>query len=283
VPIFYGGLAPAERFGPVAAADVDGSRIPILVVEDSAETLHVYERLLRGSPFQVVPARTVREAEERQAAVPVRAIILDVQLAGGDTWAYLARLKGAEAATLPVLVVTNVDDQAKAASLGADAYAAQPVDRGWLLRRLGELTGTAAARAVIVDDEQAPRYALRVLLGQLGFQVTECGDPQDGLREIQRDPPDAVFLDLVMPGLTGLEILESLRRDERTRTVPTLVITSKVLGSTERSAIEAAGAGVVSKEVLGRADALAEVGASLRQAGWAGSLPASAAAPAGRR
>jgi CheY-like chemotaxis protein len=253
---------------------VDPSRIPVLVVEDSTENLHVYDRLLRGSPFQVVPARTVREAEERRAALPIRAIILDVQLAGGDTWSYLARSKGPDGDDLPVIVVTSVDDQPKAASLGADAYAAQPVDRAWLLRRLGELTGVSTARAVIVDDEEAPRYALRVLLGQLGFQVTECAHSGDGLREVQRDPPDVVLLDLVMPGMTGLELLESLRRDEKTRTLPVLLVTSKVLGPAERMAIEAAGAGIVSKEVLGQPEAAAAVRAGLLQAGWMGAVPA---------
>jgi signal transduction histidine kinase/CheY-like chemotaxis protein len=282
LPLFYGGVTPAEHLAPVTTAEMDPSKLLVLVVEDSAENLHVYERLLRGSPFQVVPARTVRDAEERQAALPIRAIILDVQLAGGDTWSYLARLKASGAGAVPVLVVTNVDDQSKAASLGADAYAAQPVDRGWLLRRLGELTGVSTARAVIVDDEEAPRYALRALLVQLGFQVTECAQPGDGLREIQRHPPDAVFLDLVMPGMTGLELLESLRRDERTRAIPVLVVTSKVLGPTERSAIESARAGIVSKEVLARPEAAAEVRAALTSAGWAGTLPLSSAHSVGR-
>ena len=71
-----------------------------------------------------------------------------------------------------MLVVTSVDDQPKAASLGADAYAAKPIEREWLVRRLRELTGMTTARAVVIDDEEAPRYALRALLGPLGFQVT---------------------------------------------------------------------------------------------------------------
>src|SRR6185369_14005750 len=122
VPLFYRGLVPAEHLAPATAAELDPSREAVLVVEDSTESLHVYDRLLRGSPFQVVPARTVKEAEYRRAALPVRAVVLDIQLAGEDTWAYLARLKQEDAGELPVLVATSVDDQAKAASLGADAY-----------------------------------------------------------------------------------------------------------------------------------------------------------------
>lgn len=137
---------------------------------------------------------------------------------------------------------------------------------------LGERTGVATARAVVIDDEEAPRYALRAVLGQLGFQVTECAHAGEGLREVQRDPPDVVLLDLVMPGMTGLEVLQSLRRDERTRTLPAVVVTSKVLVPAERGAIEAQRAGILSKEMLGRPDAAAEVRASLMRAGWAGAL-----------
>ena len=114
VPLFYGGMAPAEHLAPATTAEPDPSRVPVLVVEDSTESLHIYDRLLRGTPFQVVPARTIKEAEFRRISLPVRAIVLDIQLAGEDTWAYLARLKGEET-EVPVLVVTSVDDQPKAA------------------------------------------------------------------------------------------------------------------------------------------------------------------------
>jgi signal transduction histidine kinase/CheY-like chemotaxis protein len=269
LPLLYKGLAPAEHLAPSTTAELDPSRLPVLVVEDSTESLHVYDRLLRGTPFQVVPARTIKEAEQRRAALPVRAVVLDIQLAGEDTWAYLARLKGEQAGELPVVVVTNVDDQPKAASLGADAYAAKPIEREWLVRRLRELTGLKGARAAVVDDEEAPRYALRALLGPLGFDVNEYAHPEEALRRIQADRPDVVFLDLIMPGLTGLGLLEGLRQDPRTRALPAVVITSKVLVPAEREAAARLGASVVSKDVLGQPQAAAEIRQGLARAGWA--------------
>jgi CheY-like chemotaxis protein len=197
----------------------------------------------------------------------LRAVVLDIQLAGEDTWGYLARLKSGDG-ELPVVVVTSVDDQAKAASLGADAYAAKPIDRSWLVRRLRELTGLKAARAVVIDDEDAARYVLRSLLGPLGFEVSDCAHPEEGLRQVQADRPDVVFLDLVMPGMTGLEVLEGLRQDPRTRELPTVLITSKVLAPSEREAAERLGASVVSKDVLGHPQAAAEIQQALVRAGW---------------
>jgi CheY-like chemotaxis protein/two-component sensor histidine kinase len=276
LPRLYDGMVPAEHLAPSTSAELDPSRLPILVVEDSTESLHIYDRLLRGTPFQVVPARTIREAEQRRASLPVRAVILDIQLAGEDTWGYLARLKGEGNGELPVLVVTSVDDQPKAASLGADAYAAKPIERTWLVRHLRALTGMSTARALIIDDEEAPRYALRALLGPLGFDVTECADPEEGLRRLQGDPPDVVFLDLIMPGRTGLALLEELRRDPRTRDLPAILITSKVLVAAERDAAARLRASIVSKEVLGLPQAGAEILQGLSRAGWTVDAPPSA-------
>jgi signal transduction histidine kinase/CheY-like chemotaxis protein len=273
VPLFYGGMVPAEHLAPATTAELDPSRVPVLVVEDSTESLHIYDRLLRGTPFQVVPARTIKEAEYRRASLPVRAVVLDVRLAGEDTWAYLARLKGEEAAELPVLVVTSTDDQAKAASLGADAYAAKPVEREWLVRRLRELTGLKTARAVIIDDEEAPRYALRALLGPLGFEVTEYAQPEEALRQVQANRPDVIFMDLVMPGLSGLALLERLRQDPRTRELPAVLVTSKVLVPAEREAAERLGASIVSKGIFGQTQATAEIRQGLARAGWAQDTP----------
>jgi CheY-like chemotaxis protein len=273
LPLFYGGLAPAEYLAPATTAELDPARVPVLVVEDSTESLHVYERLLRGSPFQVVPARTIKDADYRRTTLPVRAVVLDIQLAGEDTWAYLARLKGQEREPLPVLVVTSTDDQPKAASLGADAYASKPVEREWLVRQLRELTGLRAASAVLVDDEEAPRYALRALLGPLGFEVSEYEHPEEALRQVRARPPDVLFVDLIMPGMTGLALLERLREDPRTRTLPAVLITSKVIVPAERDAAARLGAIILSKDILGQPQAAAEVRAGLVRAGWTAATP----------
>jgi CheY-like chemotaxis protein len=205
----------------------------------------------------------------------VRAVVLDIQLAGEDTWAYLARLKSGEGEPLPVLVVTSTDDQPKAASLGADAYASKPVTRDWLVWRLRELTGAKAPLAVLVDDEEPPRYALRALLGPIGFEVSEYEQPEEALRQVLARPPDVLFLDLIMPGLTGLALLERLRQDPRTRTLPAVLITSKVLVAAEREAAARLGAIVLSKDVLGHPQAANQIRESLTRAGWRMETPPS--------
>ncbi len=64
---------------------------------------------------------------------------------------------------------------------------------------------------LIVDDEPALRFALLETLEKEGHRIIEAGDGEEGLRKIQEEAPDLVFLDLRMPGLTGMELLEKAR------------------------------------------------------------------------
>jgi CheY-like chemotaxis protein len=245
IPITY---VEAEPAGPAADWECDPLRVPVLVVEDSPEEMLVYEKFLKGSGFQVVRALTTRQARHALAQMRPAAIVLDILLRE-DAWTLLAEIKG-DPATLdiPVLVVSTVDDQAKGMALGADAYAMKPVDRRWLLDRLQRLTGRQPVRRVLViDDDEISRYIVRGLLDDLPCLITEACGGEDGLRRAREDRPDAIVLDLVMPDLSGFEVLERLRAETATRDVPVVVVTSKTLDDAERRRLERFGAAIMSK------------------------------------
>ena len=88
-------------------------------------------------------------------------------------------------------------------------------------------------RVLIVDDDLASRYVLkRWLVGRYAVEEAETG--QDGLRQAATRP-DAIFLDVVMPDLTGFEVLERLKADPATRDIPVVVYTALVLGVHDRA------------------------------------------------
>src|SRR5262249_36422420 len=122
LPRVYQG--PAEvAYVPEVSTQPDPARRPVLVVEDNRETLFLYEKFLKGTPFQVIPARTLREARRLVEQVRPAAVVLDVMLEGESTWEFLTELKQRETTRhIPVLVVTIVDNRNKAAALGADAF-----------------------------------------------------------------------------------------------------------------------------------------------------------------
>ncbi len=241
--------------------------VPVLVVEDSAEERYVHERVLAGSIYEPVFARTLREARERLLDAHPRAVVLDIQLFGEDTWTFLGRIRTQpETRSLPVIVVTNVDDRQKALALGADAYAAKPVEREWLIARLDALVRPPGM--LIVDDEESFRYTLEHLLGRLSVTTRSAGNGSDGLRAVREQRPAAILLDLGLPQVDGFEVLETLRADPETETIPVVVVTSRSLGAADYERLQRLRASVVSKSVLGGESATADVRAALERAGW---------------
>jgi two-component system LytT family response regulator len=73
------------------------------------------------------------------------------------------------------------------------------------------LPASPALRIVIADDEPIARRGLRAMLDECGVQVVaECGDGASAVRAIEREQPDATFLDVQMPEMTGFDVLQAL-------------------------------------------------------------------------
>lgn len=247
IPVHYVEPAPATPATP--AWEKAPLRAPVLVVEDSPEELLVYEKYLKSSGFEVVPAATIRQARHALAHIRPVAIVLDILLRGEDAWRLLAELKTSAATRrIPVFVVTSVDDERKALSLGADAYARKPLDRRWLLEQLRSVTGEEPIRRILlIDDDEISRYLMRRLLDDLPCVVSEATSGRAGLQRAREDPPDAILLDLAMPDVSGEEVLEQLRADSVTAGIPVVIVTSKVLADAERTRLSQQALAIVDK------------------------------------
>lgn len=81
-------------------------------------------------------------------------------------------------------------------------------------------------RVLLVEDDKFLRRACEKSLRQQGFNVATAVDGEDALRAIQAEPPDLILLDILMPKVTGTEVLRALRSDERTRAIPVLILTN---------------------------------------------------------
>ena len=83
------------------------------------------------------------------------------------------------------------------------------------------------ARILVVDDEPDVLLLCRVNLQHAGYDVLEASDGEQGLAIALSEVPDAIVLDLMLPLLDGYGVLDQLRADERTHTIPVLVLTAK--------------------------------------------------------
>jgi signal transduction histidine kinase len=145
LPARYAGPG-ADAIPEVAAPQpaIDPAKIPVLVVEDHQQTRMLYEKYLDDTEFCVVPARNLREAEASWIAREPAAVVLDIMLAGTDSWRWLAETKNDDRRkNVPIIVASEVDDRRKGFSLGADAYFIKPVIHDELIETLRKVTRPA--------------------------------------------------------------------------------------------------------------------------------------------
>lgn len=83
------------------------------------------------------------------------------------------------------------------------------------------------AKILVIEDDPTFLDLLRVHLSAAGHQVEIAEDAEIGLRSVIADTPDIVILDINVPYLDGLELLEALRKDPATREVPVVVVTGR--------------------------------------------------------
>ena len=114
------------------------------------------------------------------------------------------------------------------------------------------LTGSV----LIVDDDETSRYIVAAHLRDSAWTVRAVTGGEAALRAIALSRPAAVVLDLSMPDLDGVEVLERLRADASTATVPVVVHTSRLLQPAERARIEGLNARILDKSTTSRAHLL---------------------------
>jgi hypothetical protein len=232
---------PHAEVGRIRLADAD--RPLILVVEDNPEAAEILARHLEAGGFRMSIARTGTEALAMARELLPVAITLDILLPEIDGWEVLTRLKGdVVTRNIPVVVVSVMDNPALGRALGALDYFVKPVDRSALISRLDRYRFTnkvqhGETRVLLVDDEPANLDLLEALLEPEGYKVLRAPGGKEGTEVARAQQPQLILLDLMMPGVTGFDVVEALRTDEATRSIPIMVLTSKQLTKGDKAAL----------------------------------------------
>ncbi len=89
--------------------------------------------------------------------------------------------------------------------------------------------------AIVEDTTEARRLIRRILQSQGNFTILEASNGREGLELIQRELPDLIILDLMMPEMDGFMVIEALRAKQETATIPVIVATAKELTQDEKN------------------------------------------------
>lgn len=132
----------------------------------------------------------------------------------------------------------------------------------------------AGATILVVDDAPPNVKLLRLILGAAGYRVLEAYSGPEALRILHSDRPDAMLLDVRMPGMTGYEVCRKIREDAEFATLPVIMVTALSLAEERIQGIEAGATDFISKP-FNKKELLARVRASLIMAkcGKSGIIP----------
>jgi CheY-like chemotaxis protein len=238
---------------PVLSRTSTASRIgqrTVLVVEDDAEDTQLVVEALVSAGFAVETAGSGADAITACRARTFDAVTLDLVLPDMNGLDLLARLRGEpHMRRTPVIVVTVVPDAKLVAGFAVHDVLRKPLEPQSLLQAL-ERAGIRPDRPggiLVVDDDPGALRLMDATLAQLGFAAITRSSGDAGLEAAEQLRPSAVVLDLMMPGMDGVEFLDRFRRIPAHRRTPVLIWTMKDLSAEEHARLQQSAQGVVSK------------------------------------
>jgi signal transduction histidine kinase/DNA-binding response OmpR family regulator len=226
------------------------SRPTVLLIAPDAQAFSLIDPAFKTSEFQLIHVESLERAETWLQRHEPRAVVLDIEGLGNPGWDFLRFFPKPEdpAEQVPVIAVTAPRDSTQVLDSGAALAVSKPLEAASLLQDVRRVTRQEKPKKLLlVDDNDLSLYILRELLDRPWLNLVEAHNGQEALDIIDREQPDAVILDLVMPGMGGFEVLQKLRDQEQTRRLPVIVYTSKLLTGEEKKRLTDLAAGLIAK------------------------------------
>ncbi|HEX6721230.1 MAG TPA: response regulator, partial [Burkholderiaceae bacterium] len=221
----------------------------VLVIEDDPSDQAQLTRILHSAGYQVEVAATAERSLQMASARRYDAITLDLLLPDRSGLEVLNALRGGGPnRDVPVVVITVVTETSALAGFAVNDVLTKPIRPHEVRSALQQLGGPdQPANVLVVDDDPVALELMVATLHTLGIGARVAGSGAQALELIEQRRPDALILDLVMPGLNGFDLLHMLRRTPGLKHLPVFVWTSVELKADEMAALEASAQAVVGK------------------------------------
>lgn len=236
-----------------------------LMVEDDPKSAELVRLQLEGEGFTVLHSTTAEAAMVLAVQQPLTLITLDIMLPDMDGWEFLARIKQVPALMrVPVLIISIVAERNKGFALGASAILQKPMSRQDLsdsLAGLGLLpvAGGRALKVLVIDDDPDAVELVAVRIEGIASEVVRAYSGAEGVAAARRELPDVIVLDLMMPEMSGFNVVDSLSGDAATAGIPVLIVTARQVTADERANLNGHVTSIVEKTDFSRERFVAEV------------------------
>ncbi len=211
-----------------------------LIIEDDDQAAEVLRVQLESEGFRIVRANTAEAALAMAGKEHPDLITLDILLPGMDGWEFLEHFKQHPLfASTPVVIISIVADRGRGLSLGAAHVMQKPIARENLttaLSVLGFCNDPSAIQktALVIDDDPKAVKLVTAQLDSFGYKTLAALGGQDGINMARQYKPDLIVLDLMMPEINGFDVVEALKSDTVTASIPIIVLTAKQITADDR-------------------------------------------------
>jgi PAS domain S-box-containing protein len=213
-----------------------------LVVEDDDQAADLIRLLLEAEGFSVLRAASAEAALLLAPQQTLSLITLDIQLPGIDGWEFLQRIReDSTLAHVPVVIIAGIADSKLALTRGAAAVLQKPISRAQLKSSLANLGLHPAQEhthtVLVVDDDPKAVEVIAAFLPAPAYAVIRAYGGSEAIILAQRLRPDLILLDLMMPDVSGFDVVAALQRNTDTARIPILVVTAKQITASDRAAL----------------------------------------------
>ncbi len=249
----------------------------VLVVEDDDASAELIRLKLVNEGLKVVRARSAEDALEEVAVRPPDLIILDIILPGMDGWDFLSRIRAHETLSHTPIVIVSIlaeENMNKGFSLGAAQVLQKPLDNELLISALSEIGGLGVgegkgATVLVADDDPKAVELVSLNLEKRGFEVLRAYGGTDAIEMALKERPALILLDLMMPDVTGFDVVNELRIRPETARIPVIILTSKQITEEDRAALNGGIARIVNKSDFNHGSFISEVRRAMQRGnGW---------------
>ena len=236
-----------------------------LVVEDDLKAAELIGLQLEAEGFQVLHAASAEAALLLVAQQPLSLITLDIMLPNMDGWELLSRLKQVKALKrIPVLIISIVADRNKGFALGAAAVMQKPISRQELYDSLVDLSlfplsQNQTLKVLVVDDDPKAVELISLNITGLASIILRAYGGREAIDIAQRELPDLIVLDLMMPDVNGFDVVEALHEHPDTTRIPILVVTAKQISAEDRHKLNGFVTTIMEKAEFNRARFTTEI------------------------
>jgi CheY-like chemotaxis protein/HAMP domain-containing protein len=229
-----------------------GDRV-LLIIEDDRAFAKIVRDSARTSGFKVIVALEGDTGLALARKHKPSAITLDLRLPDIDGWTILDRLKhDASTRHIPIHIISADDQRQRGLKLGAVAYLQKPATQDALSRALTDLGGFIDRRVknlIVVEDDDRERQSIVDLIADRDVETTAVSSGQEALALLGEKRFDCMVLDLGLPDMRGLELIESIKKQPALRELPIIVYTGKDLTRAQETELKRLTESIIVKDV----------------------------------